>query len=108
MIRSPNTYLWALTSNGATGTPDMVRRGMPIRLQHNGDPKAHRFQGNPLEYARQHRLAILGELAGMVVRWLQQAKPTGEQRHRCTRWAATIGGILDACGPGPFVPGQLR
>ena len=22
------------------------------------------------------------------------------QRHRCTRWAATIGGILDACGPG--------
>jgi hypothetical protein len=100
VIRCPNTYLWAITSNGVSGTPDIVRRGLPIRLQHHGDPKARRFEGKPLECAGRHRLAILGELAGMVMRWLQQGKPAGEQPHRCDRWAVTIGGILDACGLG--------
>jgi hypothetical protein len=100
VIRCPNTFLWAITSNGASGTPDMVRRGMPIRLQHDGDPKVRDFQGKPMEFAGQHRLAILGELAGMVVRWLQRGMAAGTQRHRCAHWAATIGGILDACGLG--------
>jgi hypothetical protein len=100
VIRCANSFLWVITSNGASGTPDMVRRGMPIRLQHDGDPKARQFQGKPLEFAGQHRLAILGELAGMVVRWLQGGKVAGMQRHRCAHWAATIGGILDACGLG--------
>ncbi len=100
VVRGPNTFLWAITSNGASGTPDVVRRAVPIRLQHAGDPKARRFHTQPLEYARQHRLAILGELAGMVVRWLQQGKSDGRHVHRCGRWAATIGGILDACGLG--------
>ena len=100
VIRRPNAYLWAITSNGASGTSDMVRRGMPIRLQHDGDPKARAFRGRPLDFAGRHRLEILGELAGMVIRWLQRGKPAGRQRHRCDHWAATIGGILDACGLG--------
>src|SRR5262249_21897086 len=70
--------------------------------QHHGDPKARTFQGNPLDYARDHRLELLGELAGMVVHWLQAGKPAGLQRHRCDRWAASIGGILDVCGLGRF------
>ena len=107
VIRCPNTYLWVITSNGATGTPDMVRRGMPIRLQHDGDPKARRFQDNPLEYAGQHRLAILGELAGMVVRWLQ----AGQAGRRAAAPLRPMGGH-DRGHPrrlraGPFVPGQL-
>jgi hypothetical protein len=102
VIRCPNSYLWAVTKNGATGSPDIVRRGLPIRLEHNGDPKERRFDGNPLDYAGDHRLEILGELAGMVMYWLQAGKPPGSQRHRCERWAATIGGILDACGLGEF------
>jgi hypothetical protein len=98
VIRCPNSFLWAVTSNGATGTSDLVRRGLPIRLHHDGDPKARRFDGNPLDYAGRHRLEILGELAGMVMYWLQAGKPPGSQRHRCDHWSATIGGILDACG----------
>ena len=102
LIECPNSYLWAITSNGASGSSDLVRRGLPIRLQHHGDPKARRFQGNPLQYAGQHRLEILGELAGMVTTWLQAGKPEGSQRHRCDRWSATIGGILDVFGLGRF------
>jgi hypothetical protein len=85
VIRCPNSYLWAITSNGASGSSDLVRRCLPIRLEHHGDPKARRFEGNPSQYASQHRLEILGELAGMVTRWLQAGKPAGSQQHRCDR-----------------------
>jgi hypothetical protein len=99
-IERPNTLLWAITSNSATGTPDLIRRSIPIRLYHEGDPKSRTFDGNPLRYAKEHRIDILGELAGLVVHWVQQGKPKGHHKHRCDRWAATIGGILNVCGLG--------
>ncbi|MEO7130900.1 MAG: hypothetical protein ABIZ07_05950, partial [Dermatophilaceae bacterium] len=104
VIRRPNAYLWAITGNATTATTDLIRRGVPIRLHHEGDPKGRRFGGDPLEFASRNRLAILGELAGMVVRWVERGKPTAPRPHRCESWAATIGGILDASGlGGPFL-----
>jgi len=104
VIRRPNAYLWAVTSNATTGTSDFIRRGVPIRLHHEGDPKGRQFGGDPLEFATLHRLEILGELAGMVVRWVQQGRPVAARPHRCEAWAGTIGGILDAGGlGGPFL-----
>jgi hypothetical protein len=101
-IERPNTHLWFFTSNLTAGTPDFIRRCIPIRQFYEGDPKQREFQGNPLAYATQHRLEILGELTGMVLRWVQQGRPPGTQRHRCDRWAATISGILAANGLGQF------
>ena len=101
-IERPNTYLWFVTSNLTAGTPDFIRRCVPIRQFVEGDPKTRVFTGNPLAYATEHRLEILGELAGMVLRWVQQGRSPGTQRHRCDRWAATIGGLLDANGLGEF------
>ncbi len=101
-LERPNTFLWMLTSNMTAGTPDLIRRCVPIRLFYEGDPKAREFTGDPLGYATEHRLEILGELAGMVLRWLQQGRPPGQYKHRCKRWAATVGGILDANGLGEF------
>src|SRR5271157_2764023 len=101
-MERPNTYLWMVTSNMTSGTTDFIRRGVAIRQFFEGDPKSRKFSGNPLAYAARHRLEILGELAGMIVRWVEQGKPLGQQQHRCERWAEKIGGILDANGLGEF------
>src|SRR5262249_17306077 len=84
------------------GTPDFIRRCVPIRLFFEGDPKGRAFSGNPLRYASQYRLEIIGELVGMVLHWVQQGRPLGSHKHRCDRWAAKIGGIMDANGLGTF------
>ena len=101
-VERPNTYLWFITSNLTAGTTDLISRGVPIRLYYEGAPKERRFRGKPLAYAGRHRLEILGELAGMVLRWVQQGRPLGHHEHRCDRWAAVIGGILDANGLGEW------
>lgn len=95
----PNDLLWFVTMNLTKTSPDLVSRCVPIRFMYEGDPKERDFHGHdPIEFARRHRKGLLGELAGMVVRWNQLGRPLGSQRHRLPRWAAIIGGILDAHG----------
>jgi hypothetical protein len=102
-IDRPNSYLWVVTSNLTTGTTDFLRRGLPIRLYHEGDVKKRTFTGDPLEFATEHWLEILGELAGMVLYWTQQGMPAGRPHPRCRRWGQTIGGILAANGFDQFL-----
>jgi hypothetical protein len=100
----PNTLLWVLTMNDTRTSPDLVSRGLPIRQSHEGDPRDRVFEGpDPVEYAREHRLDILGELAGMVVRWNQQGRPPGSRGHRCGYWAQVVGGILETAGLPEFL-----
>jgi hypothetical protein len=102
-ISRPNTFLWVITSNQTSGTEDLISRGLPIRLRFEGNPRERTFGENPLDVARQFRLEILGELAGMVVRWKQAGMPIGAPKHRCQRWAEVIGGILAVSGLGQFL-----
>lgn len=93
----PNDLLWFLTMNGTQASPDIVSRCLPIRFRYEGDPGRRDFGGrDPVEFAKQHRVEILGELAGMVVHWTQAGRPRGGRSHRCRHWAEIIGGILDA------------
>ncbi len=74
----PNDVIWALTMNDTKASPDLVSRGVPIRLSHDGDPRLRAFPGpDPVAYALEHRAGILDELAGMVVRWNQLGRRTG-------------------------------
>jgi hypothetical protein len=107
IVERPNAFLWMITSNLTAGTPDFISRGVPIRLFYEGDPRARCFTGDPIAYAARHRLGILGELAGMVQRWVEQGRPEGSHRHRCRRWAATIGGILEVAGLGGHFLGNV-
>jgi hypothetical protein len=102
-IERPNTYLWLITSNMTSGTEDLINRGVCVQLHHEGNPRERAFAENLLEFAGKHRLAILGELAGMVQRWIDAGKPPGRQKHRCTRWAQVIGGILTHAGLDRFL-----
>jgi hypothetical protein len=101
-VERPNTFIWVVTSNMTAGTPDFIRRCVPIRLFFEGDPKGRAFSGNPLQYASQYRLEIIGELVGMILHWVQHGRPLGSHKHRCDRWAARIGGIFDTAGLGTF------
>jgi len=93
----PNDLLWFLTMNSTRASSDLIARSMPIRFFVEGESAQRTFQGrDPVEFARQHREEILGELAGMVVRWTQLGRPRGHQRHRLKHWAEIIGGILAA------------
>ncbi|MBP3957795.1 hypothetical protein J8F10_21290 [Gemmata sp. G18] len=92
----PNDVIWAITMNQTRVSPDLMSRGLPIRLAHDGPPEKRVFTGpDPIEFAREHRLGILAELAGFVVRWNQAGRPEGSRSHRCHRWAKIIGGILE-------------
>jgi hypothetical protein len=106
-ITRPNTYLFLITSNLTSGSSDMITRGVPVRLRYEGDPVARSFHDNPLHYAARHRPAILGELAGMVLRWKAAGRPSaagawpaGQRppRHRWQAWADVVGGILAVNG----------
>jgi hypothetical protein len=103
-IDRPNDMLWMLTMNGTKVSPDLVSRGLPIRLRYEGRPEGRSFGNHdPIAYAREHRAEILGELAGMVVRWNQMGRPLGDHRHRCRQWAGVVGGILQANGLPEFL-----
>ena len=79
----PNDLLWCITMNDTQASPDMVRRGLPIRFHYDGKPEDRAFGGRqPIAYAQEHRLEILGELAGMVYRWNQLGRPNGTHPHR--------------------------
>ena len=95
----PNDLLWFITMNDTKTSPDLMSRGIPIRFHYDGDPGNRDFgDRNPLDAALRHRHQILGELAGLVIRWNQLGRPRGRCRHRLQFWASTIGGILDANG----------
>ncbi len=95
----PNDVIWGLTMNQTRVSPDLLSRGLPIRLAYDGPAGNRTFSGpEPLVYAREHRLELLAELAGFVVRWTQAGRPDGVRPHRCHRWAKLIGGILLANG----------
>jgi hypothetical protein len=101
-LKRRNGLLWFITMNSSAGTTDLLRRSITIRLFHEGDPKRRDFRGDPLTFVSEHRLELLGELAGMVLKWVEGGRVASDHRHRCDRWAATIGGILAANGLGEF------
>jgi hypothetical protein len=100
MISRPNAYLWCVTSNGLQATPDLISRSLPMRLRYEGDPRRREFPVDLVEYAREHREGVLGELYSLVQHWTGAGRPPGRQRHRCCRWAEVVGGVLDAAGLG--------
>jgi hypothetical protein len=95
----PNDCLWTVTMNQTRVSPDLVSRGLPIRLAYTGDPGKRKFgRADPIRYAREHRTEILAELFGFVARWNQAGRPRGDQTHRLHEWASLLGGIMNVNG----------
>jgi len=94
----PNDVLFVLTMNDTKASQDLVSRGVPVRLAFEGDPADRPLAGDPVAFARDHRVELLGELAGMVQSWTTAGRPAGGATHRFKEWAAEVGGILRECG----------
>ena len=100
----PNDLVWFVTMNNTKASPDLVQRGVPIRFYYEGNPGERDFgDRDPLKYAKQHRAELLGELAGMIIRWNQLGRLPGPRPHRLSEWGRTVGGILHANGLSEFL-----
>jgi hypothetical protein len=100
----PNDFLWAFTMNNSRFCHDLITRSCPIQLFYEGKPEDREFESqNPLRYAAEYRIELLGELAGMVIRWNEMGQPHGQRKHRCAAWASIIGGILHCAGLPEFL-----
>lgn len=95
----PNDIIFGLTMNETRASKDLISRSTIAQIEHEGRTEDRAFACDDLvKYAREHRLEILGELAGIVEYWNQRGGPLGQQLHRLRRWSASVGGILGAAG----------
>jgi len=97
----PNDVLFVLTSNNLVAGRDLVSRNVVIDLYTEGDPRKRqkdRKASRPLRYASDHRAEILGELAAMVLRWVDAGRPDGELATRFDHVMQVVGGILAVNG----------
>jgi len=106
-IRAENSHIFCITANTPDVSRDLVTRSVVINLYHEGDPKRRAFRiADPADYAEEHRIALLGELIGMVERWKASGMREASGvfiRFNKRGWGTTVGGILDACGEPDFL-----
>jgi len=72
-----------------------------VDLYTEGDPRKRqeeRKASRPLRYASENRAAILGELAAMVLKWVDAGRPNGELTTRFDHVMQVVGGILTVNG----------
>jgi len=100
----PNDLLWFLTMNDTRLSQDLISRTIAIQFEVEGDPASRDFGGfDPIDYARENRNRILGEIAGLVEYWTLQGRPRADVKHRLTEWAGVVGGILNSAGLSGFL-----
>lgn len=105
--RAQNDVLFCITMNLVQLGADLRRRALPVNLELAVDVRDASFvHDDVLAWVQANREAVLGELIGLVQRWIDAGRPLAEvpARHSVGhRWAATIDGILTHAG----LPGFL-
>ncbi len=105
-IQAENSHIFAITANSAEVSRDLLTRSVVVNLHHDGDPTRRTFTiEDPEGYALEHREAILGELIGIVRRWIDAGRPMAAHRSRFNKkgWANIVGGILRHAGVDAFL-----
>ena len=106
LIEGVNYPLLAVSLNDNTFGPDLASRQVWCELFFDGDPHERPLPdfGDPVEWVKTHREAMLAELLGMVQRWLDAGRPLADARGcRYREWAQVIGGMLHANGVEGFL-----
>ena len=102
ITRPQNDILFCLTMNLTNLGTDLRRRALPVNLVLDEDVRKTRYGlADVIGYVEEHRLGIIGELAGMVGAWLEAGRPACEEpaRHSTSQtWAATMDAILRRSG----------
>ncbi len=104
MLDVPNDRLWCVTANGAKLSRDLASRAMAVRFQFAGDPATRPLpDDDPVRWVCRNRIGLLGEVAGMVRRWIDRGRPEARANHRFRFWSQTVGGILEVNGISGFL-----
>ncbi len=102
ITRPQNDILFCITMNLTTLGQDLRRRALPVNLVLEKDVRSTTYaHDDVVGFALEHRIEIVGELVGMVSRWLAASRPGCEApaRHSTSqRWASTIDAILRLSG----------
>ncbi len=109
-ITGPNHLQFIITYNGGEMATDLTSRSIFVMMEYGGDPTKRTLPsiGDPVEFVREHREEIVGELLGMVRAWLAQAHQDVPVACRFRPWAAMINGILHANGVKDFLSTHLQ
>jgi len=105
-MRLENKYVVVLNTNDGALSPDLMNRCLPIHLTPSGDVHDRETPiGNPkLEFLPQNRDRIEAEFRGMIETWKEAGCPLDDSvKHPMSRWAKTIGGILQVNGFNDFL-----
>jgi hypothetical protein len=105
-IRAENSHIFCITANSPDVSRDLVTRSVVINMLYEGAPEKRTFTiADPEGYALEHRIAILGELIGMVERWIAAGKPLASTHSRFNKrgWGNIVGGILQVAGEPDFL-----
>jgi hypothetical protein len=106
LIRAENSHIFCITANSPEVSRDLVTRSVIVSLHYEGDPTKRKFGiEDPEGYALEHRDEILGELLGLVQRWLEAGKPMATTNTRFNKqgWGNIVGGILQLAGQPDFL-----
>lgn len=102
-VRTPNSFVYIITTNEGVFSKDFLNRALPIHLAPKGDVTDRVSPiGDPKDhFLPKYRTEIDAELRGMVERWKKAGMPLlpeAPEGHRMTLWARTVGGILQENG----------
>ena len=105
----PNEAEFSFSANsGTTWEPDIEGRSRRIALYWAPEFINDRdFRHVDLhDYVLTHRAALLSAMAAFVAEWDRQGRPMGTTRFASfPKWAAIVGGVMQACGLGdPCLP----
>jgi hypothetical protein len=100
--RPENDLLFVLTMNLTQMGPDLRRRALPVNLSIDDNVRDVSYAiDDVVGWALKHRLALLGELAGLVADWVAAGRPVAEDaaRHSTSQaWAGAVDGMLRHAG----------
>jgi len=101
-ISRPNDVIFCLTMNFTQMSRDLQRRNIPVNLEQSANVRDVKFKIKEMEkYVLEHRLELIAELAGMVIKRLSLGKLEIENpaKHSVGQeWAEVIDSILRANG----------
>ncbi len=112
IARAQNDVLFVLTMNMTQLGPDLRRRALPLNLEVTGNVRHAGYTvDDPVGAVLAARADILGELAGMVVRWVEAGMPVPEDaatHSTSAAWARQVDGILRHAGMLGFLSNQAE
>lgn len=98
ITRPQNDVLFCLTMNLVQLGADLRRRALPVNLELDANVRQTTYRvGDLVGWVTEHRLELIGELAGMVLAWVAAGRPGCESpaRHSTSQpWAEAIDAIL--------------